>query len=287
MASGRILANAVARDLFEKEKLTKVITLIMGIGVLFSLFSAPLGGYLSEKYTWQTVFWFMAIYTTITFLAFLLIFKETNSKKIYNALNISNLFKNFAIILGNRIFIINVICGGFVLSGLVAFLNSSSGVLINIFGVKPSVYGIIYSTVMLGYVVSAFAQHKLIDYFSSKNLIRLSGFTTACAGTFMLGFILTGTNHPLTIILPMLIFMIGYGILWPQTVGACLQPFPRKAGAASSLQGFIQNSMAAIVSALLSIFSNGTAIPMGIAIAICGILTGVTSVIATHEGRTK
>ena len=37
MASGRILANAVARDLFERDKLARFITLIMGVGILLSL----------------------------------------------------------------------------------------------------------------------------------------------------------------------------------------------------------------------------------------------------------
>ena len=77
MASGRILANAVARDLFERKRLTKLITLVMAIGILSSLLSAPIGGYLAENYNWQTVFWFMSLYAAITFMAFLIFFKET------------------------------------------------------------------------------------------------------------------------------------------------------------------------------------------------------------------
>jgi hypothetical protein len=45
--------------------------------------------------------------------------------------------------------------------------------------------------------------------------------------------------------------------------------------------------MAAMVSALLSIFSDGTAIPMGAAIAICGILTLTTSVYISRESIRK
>jgi DHA1 family bicyclomycin/chloramphenicol resistance-like MFS transporter len=53
-------------------------------------------------------------------------------------------------------------------------------------------------------------------------------------------------------------------------------PFPEKAGTASSLQGFLQNLMAAIFSAFLAIFADGTAIPMGFAMAICGISAAAT-----------
>ena len=59
MASGRILANAVARDLYQGEKLTRLITLILAIGILSSVFSAPIGGYIAENYEWHIVFVFM------------------------------------------------------------------------------------------------------------------------------------------------------------------------------------------------------------------------------------
>ena len=285
MASGRILANAVARDLFERERLTKLITLVMAIGIISSLLSAPVGGYLAENHTWQTVFWFMSLYAAITFLAFLFFFKETIAKKSYEALSVSIMFSNFSNIMTNKIFALNVICGGFVLSGVVAFLNSSSGILINTFGMQPSVYGWIYSIVMLGYGLSALAQQKLIGKISSNKLILISALLSAFGGILMFGLISININHPIIIVGPMLIFMMGFATLWPQSVAACLQPFPDKAGAASSLQGFIQNSMAAVVSALLAIFSDGTPIPMGVAIALCGILTAVTSITVVGQRR--
>jgi len=287
MASGRILANSVARDLFEHKMLTKLITLVMAIGILSSLLSAPVGGYLAENHNWQSVFWFMSLYAAITFSLFLFFFKETIKKKDFDALNLSNLFVNFLNILTNKTFALNVICGGFILGGVVAFLNSSSGVLINTFGMKPSIFGWVYSLVMLGYGLTALAQQKLIDRINPSKLILISSLLSAFAGISMFCLVITNINHPIIIIGPMLIFVAGFAILWPQSVGACLQPFPEKAGAASSLQGFIQNSMAAVVSALLSVFSNDTAIPMSFAITICGIFTLIMALIVIRETHPK
>ena len=273
MASGRILANAVARDLFERKRLTKLITLVMAIGILSSLLSAPIGGYLAENYNWQTVFWFMSLYAAITFMAFLFFFKETIKNNDPNALNVTILFRNFLTILSNKNFVLNVFCGGFILAGVVAFLNSSAGVLINVFGMNPGLYGWAYSMVMLGYGLTSFAQQKLIDRINPKTLILGSALLSAFAGLSMVCLVLANINHAIIIIFPMIIFMAGFATLWPQSITACLQPFPEKAGAASSLQGFIQNIMAACVSALLSIFSDGSSVPMSTAIAICGVLS--------------
>jgi len=275
-ASGRILANSVARDLFEREKLAKLITAFMLIGALSTLGSAPLGGYLSEHFPWQTIFWFMALYSGAAFLVFLVFFKETIQEKDLRALRPTILIANFIEIFTNRVFILNVICGGFVLSGLVAYLNSSSGVLIGTFGIKPAIYGFLFSSVMIGYMVATAIGGKLIDHLGMKALIHIGSFTIAVAGLLMLGLALAEINHATAIIGPMVMFMVGFAFLLPQTTAASLMPFPRIAGAASSLQGFIQNSMAAIVSALLAIFSDGTAVPMSAAIATCGLLAAAT-----------
>tara|TARA_A100000164_G_scaffold49179_1_gene37789 strand:+ start:2299 stop:3489 length:1191 start_codon:yes stop_codon:yes gene_type:complete len=276
MASGRILANAVARDLFERDKLARFITIIMGVGIISSLFSAPLGGFLSENFTWRTVFWCMSIYAAATFSIFLLFFNETNKNKDYLALNLYNLYQSFKIIINNKQFILNVICGGFVLGGVVSFLNSSSGILLQYFAVKPTAYGLMYSLVMVGYGVSAFINQKLLALFGSKQVMLIGSILTAFSGLLMLSLNIIQFDHPTTIILPMFFYMIGFAFVWPVTVATCLQPFPEKAGAASSLQGFIQNTMSAAFSVLLALMYNGTPIPLCIALLIAGILTLIT-----------
>jgi MFS transporter, DHA1 family, multidrug resistance protein len=278
MASGRILANSVARDLYEREKLAKMITVIMVVGIMSSIGSAPLGGYLSEHYSWPTVFWFMALYSGVAFLIFFLFFKETIVEKDFRALRPSILLGNFATITANRTFILNVICGGFVLSGLVAYLNSSAGVIIGIFGIEPATYGLLYSTIMIGYTIAAVIAGKLIDYFHVNTLIKIGSFAVAGGGILMLGFALGEINHVFAVMGPMIVFMIGFAFLVPQTIAASLTPFPEKAGTASSLQGFIQNAMAAVVSALLAVFADGTAVPMSLAIALSGIFAAATYV---------
>jgi DHA1 family bicyclomycin/chloramphenicol resistance-like MFS transporter len=276
MASGRILANSVARDLYEREKLAKLITTIMLVGIMSSIGSAPLGGFLSEYYSWHTIFWFMAIYSGIAFLIFFVLFKETIPEKDYRALKPSVLFENFSTIITNHTFLLNVICGGFILSGLVTYLNSSSGVLIGAFGIKPALYGLLYATVMVGYASAAITAGKLMNYLDAATLSKFGAFSIALGGICMLVFALTGLKHAGAVLAPMIVFMVGFAFLYPQTISAGLMPFPEKAGTASSLQGFLQNLMAAIFSAFLAIFADGTAIPMGFAMAICGISAAAT-----------
>ena len=286
MASGRILANAVARDLYDKEKLTKFITIIWFFGLLCSIGSAPMGGYLAEKYTWRTVFLFIAIYGALTFLIFLFLYKESCLTKSINALKLNNIVSNFNSIILNRKFYLNVICGGFGLGGIVAYLNSSSGTLIQNFGLTPYIYGLTFSLVIFCQATSALISEKLINYIKSTKLMGFASILMALSGILMFVMSLMNSTNPATIIIPILGFVVGFGFLWPQTVSACLQPFPEKAGTASTLHGFITNTIGTIVSASLALASIGSTLAMSSAIAICGICTLVFYVIILNMEKT-
>ena len=57
----------------------------------------------------------------------------------------------------------------------------------------------------------------------------------------------------------------------PQALAAAMQPFPDRAGAASSLVGVVQMSLAAGVGAVLGLVLEGRALPLPVAVATLGI----------------
>ena len=69
-----------------------------------------------------------------------------------------------------------------------------------------------------------------------------------------------------------MIFFIGVGFLLPQTQAAALTPFPERAGAASSLMGFIQMTSGAIVGTLLGASLGDTAWPLAVVTLLSGAL---------------
>ncbi len=78
-------------------------------------------------------------------------------------------------------------------------------------------------------------------------------------------------RHWLAITAPMTLYMFGFALILPQISAGALTPFPRTAGSASSLQGFMLSVTLAAVSALLALFADGTALPMTAAILISAI----------------
>jgi DHA1 family bicyclomycin/chloramphenicol resistance-like MFS transporter len=59
----------------------------------------------------------------------------------------------------------------------------------------------------------------------------------------------------------------------PQSIAGAMQPFPERAGAASSLFGFVQQSTAAICGAIVGWLLGSSAWPLAGALALMGCAT--------------
>src|SRR5262249_5498749 len=69
---------------------------------------------------------------------------------------------------------------------------------------------------------------------------------------------------------PMTLYLFGLGLAMPQALAGALQPFPERAGAASSLIGCVQQSVAASTGALVAHALGAPAWPLVIGIAVPG-----------------
>jgi DHA1 family bicyclomycin/chloramphenicol resistance-like MFS transporter len=86
------------------------------------------------------------------------------------------------------------------------------------------------------------------------------------------------------------LYLCCQGFIFPNTSALAMAPFTRNAGSASAVMGAMQMAIGSIMSVLVSIFQNNTAIPMTGIIALCasGALTMLlsgTKIIAYKESR--
>ena len=65
----------------------------------------------------------------------------------------------------------------------------------------------------------------------------------------MVAAVALGLTSAASLVLPMAIYLAGLGMVLPQSIAGAMTPFPERAGAASALLGFIQQSVAAVCGA--------------------------------------
>jgi DHA1 family bicyclomycin/chloramphenicol resistance-like MFS transporter len=75
-------------------------------------------------------------------------------------------------------------------------------------------------------------------------------------------------HHWLAILVPQFIYFFAHGILFPGAMAGVVHPFPRRAGAAAGMFGFISMLIAALVGMWIGFSDNGTVYPLALTIAM-------------------
>jgi DHA1 family bicyclomycin/chloramphenicol resistance-like MFS transporter len=107
-------------------------------------------------------------------------------------------------------------------------------------------------------------------------LIAVGAGIGVAGGTLLLALALASAAHSgiagaLLIVGPMLVFMIGGGLVLPNSIAGAIGPFPRAAGAASALLGFTQMTAAAAIGIAVAALYDDSAIPMTATIATVAV----------------
>jgi len=275
-SSGPVIGRAVVRDVYGQERAAQVLA-YMGSAMALAPAVAPMfGGYLQIWFGWQASFVVLSIFAIVLVFLVTFLIRETNAHQNPEALKPSRMIGNYLELLKHREFLGYVLLNSFVFSGLFAFISGSSFVFIDVFGFEPNLYGICFGIVVCGYMTGTLIAGKFSRKLGVPKMLKLGSFLALLGGLLLAGPAWAGVTGAISVVAPMVIFMIGVGIVMPNSMAGAIGPFPRMAGSASALMGFIQMTIGALVGITVGALHNGTQIPMVSAIALMGLLTFIT-----------
>ena len=276
ISGGRILAAAVARDLFDREQLGKMMADILFVTALAAIMFPIIGGQIAQHLPWQWLFWAMTFFGALAFLLFTFFYQETIKQRNPKALWPNYLLTNFLATARNPVFVRYVLCSSFSMAGFGAFLGTSPTVLRGAFGVSAVTYGFLYSIIAGFFLVATFIGGRFLLAIGQQRIIAIGVLIMLVGGIVLTALAIIDIRHPLAVIMPSAFFVLGLGLVFPQTNSLALQPFPQSAGTAASLMGFITNLFMAGVIIVLAAMTHTTALNLAVAILLSGFLSCVT-----------
>lgn len=269
-ACGPVLARAVVRDVYGREGAARVLA-YMGMAMALAPMIGPvLGGQLTVWIGWRANFWALTAFGAAGLAGVALLLVETNARPDPDATRLARLARNYASALGHRGFVGYLLIVAMVYSGIFAFISGSSFLLVDALGLAPDLYGLCFAAVVVGYMAGSFGAGRLTRRLGIDRMIAL-GLVVGCAGGAVMA-ALAWTRPPgvLEAVAPYFVFMIGAGLVLPNAMAGGVGPFPRMAGLASSLLGFAQMGIAALVGIAVAHLTDGTARPMaGALLLVC------------------
>ena len=261
MSCGPVIARSIVRDLHSHEQAAR---LLASMTIVFSVvpIAGPLAGAaLLAAGGWRAVLAFFAVVSAVLFFAAAGGVRETApaERASIHPLRLAAAFRE---ILSERRFTAPFSAMLLGQIGIFAFVTNSAFVLIKGQGIAPTGYSLVFAGVMLGQISGAWASRRLVLRLGIARMLELGATLALIAGAAGALLAWAGVSHWLAVLLPFMLYTGGMALITPNATASALTPFPRSAGAASSLIGATQFAVGAAVSALLGALFDGTARPM-------------------------
>nr|WP_255762600.1 multidrug effflux MFS transporter [Halomonas alkalisoli] len=270
-AAGPVLGRAAVRDIYGPIEAGRVLSYMASTMALAPALAPVVGAGLLLYFGWQSIFVLLTFYAGIMLLVLALLMPEPLSPANRQSISPRAILRNYRMLLTQRAFIGYTLVNASGFASLFAFLSGSSFVLIEFMGMTPFEYGIGFTLIVAGFFSGTIFSGRYSHRLGRDRLLLLATLCCALAGSIMAGLAVAGIYAPWAVIGPHILFLVGFGIVMPQSMSGALAPNPQCAGAASSLFGFLQMTIAALAGALVGQFHDGTSRTMAISIGLGGV----------------
>ncbi len=228
-----------------------------------------IGGLLTANLGWASVFLALGGYALVMAVVVAFGIPEPMRPEHRQSLKLCSLLRNYRTIARDVSFLGYTLTNALIFSGLFAFLSGSSFVLIDFLGVPTEQFGLYFACMVAGYITGNLTAVRLGSRLSPDQILVRGLIIAVAGGSLMAVLAVSEVYNVWAVILPQALFMIGTGMVLPQTMAGALANFPSMAGSASALFGFTQMAIAAIAGMLVGHLHDGTSLVMATIIAAC------------------
>lgn len=269
-SSGMVVTRALVRDRCAAREAARAFSMLMLVMGVAPMLAPLVGGWILVLWGWRATFLVLAAFGVALMVAFQYGVRETKRGTAY-VLRPRQVLGDYARLLVARGFLGYTLIGGLSFAGMFAYIAGSPFVLMDLYGVAPEHYGWIFGFNALGLIVASQINARSLKTLGISVMLRRVVRVPPLAGT---GLALAGLAGwlPLPLVLcGLFLFIASLGFLGPNSTAAALATHGQRAGTASALMGATQFSLATLAGSLVGIFHDGSARPLVLVMALCGV----------------
>ncbi len=267
-----VLARAIARDLFDGNRLEKAMSYITIATAASPGFSPLLGGALDHFLGWRWEFLLVAAFVVCTIVGFTLYVGETN-RTLHHQTSPLTVARTYVELMRDPRFYAPATTTALLMAGLFAILAATPRLFTEDFGFSPMALGVLFASVILVMIAAGVIAPRLSEQLGNSTA-ALIGLVLMAAGSLAVlgGVALLGKSAAL-FIATIAIVLFGAGLANPLTTAAALAPFGDKAGVAAALVGFVIGLGAAIGVPLAAVLAKEPGLSLGYALVLTSALS--------------
>ncbi|MHC2625903.1 DHA1 family bicyclomycin/chloramphenicol resistance-like MFS transporter [Bradyrhizobium huanghuaihaiense] len=276
-ATGMVVSRAIIRDLYERERVGAMISLVIAVMMIAQMLSPLTGGLIETAFGWRAIFYAITAGSLAVAIGIALALPETRRDRAAGG----GFRGDVGSLIRNRAFVGYVLCQ--VLASQIIFTFAGGGpyIVVTQMGRTTVEYGAWFATSSLAFLVGNLLCVRFAPRHSLEKLIWF-GLALQLGGSILnLLWSLTGLNAaPHWLFGTQMIVMAGNAIVMANSAAGAISVRPEAAGTASGAMGFLQQGLGALMSQFGAYLGghSTTALPLTAAILAISLLCACTMI---------
>jgi MFS transporter, DHA1 family, multidrug resistance protein len=276
-ATGMVVSRAIIRDLYSRDRISSMISLVIAVMMIAQMLSPLTGGLLETAFGWRAIFYLITAASLTITVAIAFALPETRRDRA----QAGGFRGDVGSLIKSRAFIGYVLCQ--VLASQIIFTFAGGGpyIVVTQMGRTSAEYGAWFATTGFAYLVGNLFCVRFAPRHSLEKLIWF-GLALQLGGSLLnLVWSITGSNQaPSFLFGTQMIVMVANAFVMSNSAAGAISVRPDAAGTASGAMGFLQMGVGSLVSQFGAYLGghSTTTLPLTAAIFVISILCASTMV---------
>lgn len=272
-AAGVVIGRAIIADVASGIAAVRAFNLLMVVGGIAPVVAPMLGGFMLDPLGWRGIMWVLFGLVALMVISVIFVLRDTTSRghrlKLHNGPK-----KNASAIrqLKSRVYLGNALTFALAFSILMAYISASPFLYQTMMGLNALQYGLFFALNATGFTLTSMLSNSLANRFPIRALIGIGLTIVVMASTSLL--LMAITDVP-AIWMAVAVFFAAaaLGLVFGNVTSLAMAEVQRVAGAGSAVLGALQFGLGAIVSPLVGLAGEHTAVPLGIVMTSAAFLS--------------
>ncbi|MGL4576798.1 MAG: multidrug effflux MFS transporter [Burkholderiaceae bacterium] len=274
-----VCARTIIRDSYTPQEGARMLAKAGSIMALAPPF-ALLGGFLESAFNWRAAFAVLTLMGLLGLWAVITQIGETNQHRNPRALHVGPLLTNYRAIASHPGFWAYTLAVTASYAGLFAYLSGSSPVLQKVLGLSPPQFGLGFAASTVGYFAGTLLCRRWIGRVGVQRTMQRGALIGLAGGGTLVALALAGVHHWAAILVPQAAYLVAHGCIQPCAQAGSAAHFPKNAGAATALMGFVMMMVATAIGMWMGGSFNGTVYPLALtvgaaSVVMCAVVFGL------------
>jgi DHA1 family bicyclomycin/chloramphenicol resistance-like MFS transporter len=284
-ATGMVVSRAIIRDLYERERVSSMISLVIAVMMIAQMLSPLTGGLLETAFGWRAIFYVITAASLAIAVAIALALPETRRVRVETG----GFRGDVGTLLTSRAFIGYVLCQVLASQIIFAFAGGGPYIVVTQMGRSSAEYGAWFATTAFAYLIGNLFCVRFAPRHRLERLIWFGLALQFVGSALNLLWSITGFNQaPAWLFGTQMIVMFANAFVMSNATAGAISVRPEAAGTASGAMGFLQMGLGSLISQFGAWLGGhfATTLPLTAAIFVVSIACASTMIFLVPRRQT-